>query len=525
MNEKEKQRLKTLLSDGFYFPRELPPQFTTAQFAKSSVEEDILNAEKNESPRSKFSAESYSVPKLGGGRRRLSIVNPLAQMRVAKIVAKCWDTIRKHFTKSECSAHIPKIDEKKSFGHSEYQEFERRKIEIFARHSTVVSVDILRFYETIYTHAIAWALHGKTAIKRMSHQQRTKKDGDLLDCAIRNGQDGQSIGLPIGPYTSRIVSEIIGVAIDESLEKKWGYNQDRAARLIDDWVVGADSNKSPNKIIADFSARCRDFGFDLNLEKTKIACPTDSLTPDWLAELWNWSQNTKQCADKEAISHFFAKAFFFAKKYPRQGVLKYAVHCADSWPVKAENWERLEGYLLVAVRNNPSIIGSVAKTLAKSRENVNPQQIKGLIHDLIRDNADLDHHFEVSWALSLAKEFKLHLDDNVARCVCQTDSSVCALLLLDLFDQELVEISTDADYKLRTRLDSGLQSDRWLLTYEAAMQKWLSPLTDESKELFDNPYFEALRTNDVFFYNKEKTIAGEDQKSEDSAKIAKVALY
>ena len=525
MNEKEKQRLKTLLSDGFYFPRELPPQFTTAQFAESS--EDMLSiAEKNKPRPSKFSAETYSIPKSNGGRRRLSIVNPFAQIRVAKIIAKCWDTIREHFAKSEYSAHIPKIDEKESFDRSKYQEFERRKIEIFARHSTVVSVDILRFYETTYTHAIAWALHGKTEIKRMPRRQLEKTNGDRLDCAIRNGQDGQSVGLPIGPYTSRIVSEIIGIAIDENL-KKLGYNQDRATRLIDDWVVGADSDKSPNKIIAEFSAQCRDFGFDLNHEKTKIACPTNSLTPDWLAELWNWSQNTKQCADKEAISHFFAKAFFFAKKYPRQGVLKYAVHCADSWPVKAENWERLEGYLLVAVRNNPSIIGSVAKTLAKSRENVNPQRIKGLIHDLILDSANLDNHFEISWALSLAKEFELRIDDNAAQCVCQTDNSVCTLLLLDLFAQRLVKISSDDLYKWCARLNSdSMKSSRWLLAYEATMQEWLLPLNDESsKELFDNLYFEALRSNDVFFYNKEKTIAGENQKSEDSAKIAEVALY
>jgi len=86
-----------------------------------------------------------------------------------------------------------------------------------------IKVDISKFYPTIYTHTIAWALLGKEKAKFYFKQKDNLAaliaDGDSdaelykyaesLDNAIRACQERQSIGIPIGPDSSHILAEAV----------------------------------------------------------------------------------------------------------------------------------------------------------------------------------------------------------------------------------------------------------------------------------------------------------------------------
>jgi hypothetical protein len=78
--------------------------------------------------------------------------------------------------------------------------------------------DTSRYYTTIYTHSISWALHGKSVAKERRHDKSLL--GNQLDELVRATQDSQSVGIPIGPDTSLIISEIIGTAIDLELRER-----------------------------------------------------------------------------------------------------------------------------------------------------------------------------------------------------------------------------------------------------------------------------------------------------------------
>ena len=445
-------------------------------------------------------AEIYSVPKLGGGRRRKSLVNPISQMRVAVLIAKFWDKIREHFQKSTCSAHVPEIDGGKAT-HLNFKEFTRRKVNISARYTRAVSADILRCYETIYTHAIAWAWHGKDRCKK-DIESLQGEFGDILDHAIRSGQNGQSVGVPVGPYTSRIVSEIIGVAIDEKLR----YRSPRATRHVDDWFIGVSAQDSAHKIISNVEAKCREFGFDLNRTKTKEAAPGDALMSDWRAELLHYNARGKKSrAGSFIIDSFFARAFSLAKKHSGQGVLEYAVTCAQSWSVKSKtDWELLEGCVLAVARNTPNAIDRVAKILASRKNDVDRKQIKALVGDLIRDNAGLGHHFEVAWALSMAKEFDVEISGNAAESVSKMASSVCSLLLQDIHISKGKKSSAldTGERQSRPEHDGELKSDMWLLAY-ADMK---NQARTQSSSVGGR--FRVLHDKGVLFYDKEKNISG-----------------
>jgi len=59
----------------------------------------------------------------------------------------------------------------------------------------VLLTDINRFYGSIYTHSIAWALHTKSTAKS---NRTLSLLGNKIDYWVRMGQDQQTVGIPIG---------------------------------------------------------------------------------------------------------------------------------------------------------------------------------------------------------------------------------------------------------------------------------------------------------------------------------------
>src|SRR3546814_10256788 len=95
-------RLGKLLSRG-YLPAELPPPFTSEQFAKSAV----VFARKWDGAkiRSKFwtAPESYSIPRYGEARRKHALVNPVNQLHIAPHIAHNWPDLKKRLVSSQVS--------------------------------------------------------------------------------------------------------------------------------------------------------------------------------------------------------------------------------------------------------------------------------------------------------------------------------------------------------------------------------------------------------------------------------------
>ena len=96
----------------------------------------------------------------------------------------------------------------------------------------ILHTDVSRFYNSIYTHSIPWALHTKLIAKQRRRDYTLL--GNRLDRALRNMQDGQTMGIAIGPDASLIISEIVLAAIDESFQKS---GRVRGLRYVDDYEL------------------------------------------------------------------------------------------------------------------------------------------------------------------------------------------------------------------------------------------------------------------------------------------------
>jgi Reverse transcriptase (RNA-dependent DNA polymerase) len=91
--------------------------------------------------------------------------------------------------------------------------------------------DVTRCYASIYTHSIPWALKGKAWAKT----NRRGSAGNELDLAIRNGQDQQTLGIPIGPDWSFAIAESVLTAVDNLLTSR--INSLSANRFYDDYEL------------------------------------------------------------------------------------------------------------------------------------------------------------------------------------------------------------------------------------------------------------------------------------------------
>ena len=102
----------------------------------------------------------------------------------------------------------------------------------------VLSLDISRCYESIYTHSITWALLGKEKakeeyLKKENERSSSYNIADNLDERVRKINNNETKGIPTGPITSRLISELILSEIDNILHEKvpkLKYN-----RFVDDY--------------------------------------------------------------------------------------------------------------------------------------------------------------------------------------------------------------------------------------------------------------------------------------------------
>jgi hypothetical protein len=501
-------RLKLLLGQG-YFPEELPPPFTTTDFAKfrASIGTSWA-ANPNSYPKSV--AERYSVPRQKGPRRELSIVNPVAEYHVAKLIADHWVELKRHLQSGSLSVEPPDITDgaERAIPRPDFNLVALRRTEITALYSHVLKADISRFYGTLYTHAVPWALHGKAWAKANLHSPAYHASlGARLDTAARKGNDNQTLGIPVGPDSSRIISEIVAVSVDRRLRQSLGIENSSALRHVDDWFIGFDSAGQAEDAIAAISAACRDYQLELNPEKSRPVNGADVAEPIWPSALRQMPFASTVRGQGRCLEHFFLQAFVFAEEYPEQNILDFAVKRTRGLRIHRANWHQYETYVLKAARASPSTLPAVVQILTSYNANgfpIGKPRVEKLIRDLIQRSVPTGHHMEIAWSLFLAKALRIALPSSLASEVSKIESSVCALLTLDLRSRGLIDGVFDVALWEQVMTTDGLTSDMWLLAYEADIKGWLTGALPGHVD--GHPYFAELKRRGVSFYDPSKNV-------------------
>lgn len=492
--------LKDLIEKG-YFPKELVPAFNTKSLA-AILDSQILPNMDSYTAQYKTSLYSkHNIARAGRSRRVLAIPNPLQQIKLSKTIVDNWIELENFINQSQLSLSRPiyNINNKRAF--TRYKELSDIAVERVLRSTNsryLLRIDITRFYASIYTHSIPWALHSKAVAK---NTRGSSLFGNIIDTDMRNIQDGQTIGITIGPDTSLIISEIIGAAIDKEITKISGIRD--AFRYLDDYFLFFGTQAEAESALSEIHSILGDFELEMNSDKSKVIELPESLEPIWVSDLRLLQidiETTKEDERKQIIS-YYSKAFEYDKLHPNENVLVYALNRNKNLVVKQENWPLLESIILNIILLEPAAI-KVAIDIFEMYKwlefDNNLDKVKGTVNEIVLHHSRLNHGREVCWALWFAMFMNVSINDHVADVVVTQDDPVVALVFLDLLHRGLANPNVNLDCWRNLINDNSLKTEYWLLTYEALIKGWLTTDTDYISQ---NIFFNTLRDSGVSFYD------------------------
>ena len=495
---------KDLISRG-YFPKELPPPFKTNSLADFAIS--------NPNFPSAFKAisklYSHSHVRYGSLRRKLSIPNPLSFLEITKTLEAYWNDIKlltrkSHLSKSQ-PTHTPYPKRTRSISPLlDFPDLPRERARNRAIGRYALQTDISQFYQSIYTHSIPWAIHGKENAKKQKNDFALF--GNQLDKLIRSGQDGQTMGIPIGPDTSLVIAELILCAVDVKLEEQFAnfcVNSYRGFRYSDDYEFIFLTRSEAEIALSYFQQILSDFELTLNPEKTRIIELPCSLDATWVLELTDYKFSDKKLAQMQDIVRYFDRAFQISREISQDPVLKYAIARVGKFDnLHKDNWSLLENLLLQSVTVEPSTLRDALSIIKDKQDKNYPVDLDSLEKNLnlqILRHAPLGHSSEVAWVIWSIIVFKLNIYEKSAEAISEMEDSIVAILALDAQRRGRISLGLDDEKWSQYLTTEELYGSQWLLSYEMSVQGYCS---DKGDHVSKDKWFSILKQNGVTFYDR-----------------------
>lgn len=530
--------LSALMAKG-YFPKELPLPFTTTDFgrdvweilgeweAQKVYQIDAKSAGKI-AGKSKSGSYLYDVPfaelevmskpKRGYERRDIHITHPVPQALLARELCENWPAVQKWLSRRRYSEDEIAISSAydRSVKGINFPMHRAKKSYLTATSDWVVKTDITRFYPSIYTHSIAWAAYGKEAVKAGLKKYKGSL-ADRLDILVRATNRNQTVGIPIGPETSRIIAEVISARIDDDFSiKNPSLERSSIDRLQDDWLIGVSSLEKAEHALSSISSIYRSYNLEINGSKTAIERLIAQSEDRWLSEINSFLSHGSSSLSGSRLREFLTLCLRLQTENMNEPVMNYALAVIEAKRYSSTDVELLESFLLKAAVISPISLASICRIILNfevKSGSVSKTRIRDRFTILAERSLEKGHHFEVIWLLYTLRGLKTQLvSKRISEMILETQSSAIALLLLDMKEKGLCKCSLPiGKWEGEISEDRILGDWSWLRTYEGIRHGWLS----EKNNLKAHPFFKPMFDRDIVFYDPKKNI-------ETSKKVRKV---
>lgn len=229
--------------------------------------------------------------------RPLTLLHPVLYTDLVNYITKKanWNTIVKRFHEFQNNESIKcysipveaiKNSKKKDIGETIlnwWEKVEQTSLEMNIKYEYCMYTDIADCYPSIYTHSIAWALHGKTKVKEDPKKGR-KFLGGIIDSKISKMQYNQTNGIPQGSVLMDFIAEIVLGYADLKLTEKLkveGISDYEIIRYRDDYRIFSNDREKLERILKILSEVLFELNFKLNTQKTKLSnnIVIDSIKP------------------------------------------------------------------------------------------------------------------------------------------------------------------------------------------------------------------------------------------------------
>ncbi len=322
--------------------------------------------------------------------------------------------------------------------------------------------DVSRFYPSIYTHTIEWAISSKARAKQKL-KNRTKKVsiGAALDGLVQACQSGQTRGIPIGPAASMLLSELLLTKVDAKLKRRKIID---GFRYSDDYELTFGDRSQAERALAVLEDSLADFELELNPAKTTIHELPQELDNPGIQELRSFQFRSKH--ERSDLMHFFTRAFALHREFPEKAILRYAVSRLSPTTTKKANAGLIQRLILQAVSYESGVWPMAINQLLSLRRTHRSQglvDISFTIHSMIRKCAHLNHSSEVAWSLWAALVFKVSLSEAACKAVASMLDDCSCILLFHADQLGLTAIRLPRRFIDRVFSVEGLHGPHWLL--------------------------------------------------------------
>ncbi|MEM9288961.1 MAG: RNA-directed DNA polymerase [Pseudomonadota bacterium] len=469
-NGTKKKFQKSIMEKGFY-PDSLPTTFRVSNFHKFTEQEGYFDKYVSVAKKP-TSLTRYSETKRGGQRRIFSVPNPIFFIDAARYFGYYRSDIDQLYT-SEISMSVPSFvpESKRAIKIAAFSKFTAERRKKLAASRFIVKTDISRYFPSIYTHAIPWAVHGKSAAKKDRNSASDTIHANQLDFIVRQAQDQQTVGIPVGPDTSRIISEIIGSAIDRHFLTRAGSDSN-AIRLVDDVYIGASTHDEAESLLTLYRDSIREFELDINENKTRVFSSKIDLEPFWPVGIRRELEsfiNDKGDFSKHDLTTYLDEIIRLTNQQDDDGIIKYSIRKIDELGLWGSYWDELEPFLIRVAINFSHGFDYVANVIVWRDMiwGVDKNLWSKVCNEVVKYHAPLGNDSEVMWACWLLNEIDGELEDSLAKTILQRCSPLCSLMTVHLAERSLITGSFSKKNVIQRIGSDPMVSSCWLLSYEA----------------------------------------------------------
>jgi hypothetical protein len=234
---------------------------------------------------------------------------------------------------------------------------------------------------------------------------------------VQNTQYGQTRGLLIGPDAYRIIAEFVAVQIDQELQKRANKLIVGAARHVDDFYIGVQSEADALAILSHLRDSAAEFELNLNDFKTKIISGVAPLDDQWASRLRLQSGILENDKSDERVTNFLQEAIDLSRTLGTQSPIKLAIRRADRYRLyRSPYFDKIEALFQRMAHHFPHAVDYICLLVVKRvalGEPIDREGWSDVVNAEIVRYLILGHHHEACWLFWLAVVCKFDISSEI----------------------------------------------------------------------------------------------------------------
>ena len=338
--------------------------------------------------------------------RPIQIANPYIYYLLVRVITdrRKWGDIKRRFkvfARSQIEvASIPVVKRKDDKSHKAasimnwWEQIEQRGIALSLEYNYMFVTDITNCYPSMYTHCIAWAIHGKDKSKDKAFRRNHKATGIAIDEYIQEMQYGQTNGIPQGSVLYDFIAEIVLGYADMLLVdrlKEEGIVEYKILRFRDDYKVFSNNKNELDRIAFVLQEVLAGLNFQLNAKKTLMTedlvqnvIKQDKITYLTAAPLYR-KKNKRVYSMASSLRQEVLYIHQFGKAYPNSGTMPKLLNIfsarlrASKLPMKDEDRQVMIAILTEVALGSPKVYGLVLHLISYLVDKMEDDEVKAKV--------------------------------------------------------------------------------------------------------------------------------------------------